>query len=60
VTEAKELWQWAKPYLEKTAPGSWFGNLYAKAIEAARCVGDPYAMKLKKKYLEWKKKVRLA
>jgi len=56
VAEAMELWQWAKPYLQKMAPGSWFGDLYSKAIAAASCVGDPYAMKLEKEYLQWKRK----
>jgi hypothetical protein len=56
VAEAMELWQWAKPYLQKMALGSWFGDLYSKAIAAASCVGDPYAMKLEKEYLQWKRK----
>lgn len=54
---AKELWVWVKPELLRVR--NWYGNLYVKAIAAAKAVGDAYAGNLEKEYLEWKKKVGL-
>lgn len=52
------LWIWAKSYLtEKT---NMYGNLYTKAIAAAKAMQDPYAAQLKQEYIAWKKKAGLS
>lgn len=54
---ADELWKWVKP--ELLGVKNWYGNLYTKAIAAAKAVADTYGDQLEKEYLEWKKKVGL-
>lgn len=54
---SEELWQWVKPYLQEKTKANMYGNLYKKGIEAAKCVGDPYAVQLEKEYSDWKKKM---
>ena len=37
-----------------------YGNLYKKAIDAAKTMGDLYAVQLEKAYFEWREKVGLS
>lgn len=46
------LWPWAKAELKRTTHK--FGNLYLKAIAAAKAAQDPYVLKLEAEYLVWK------
>jgi len=57
IAERFELWQWAKPHLQRRK--NRYGNLYKKAIAAASCVGDPYAARLEEEYADWKKEMGL-
>lgn len=51
------LWHWSKPrFMERK---NRYGNLYTKAIEAAKTVGDPDCRRIEGEYLEWKKQVGL-
>lgn len=52
---AESLWRWAKQELEGMT--DLYGNLYKKAIAAAKAVHDPYEATLTKEYEAWKKKM---
>lgn len=57
VKDSAKLWEWAKPYLKTRT--NMYGNLYKKAITAAKTVGDSYFLALEQEYIDWKKKVGL-
>lgn len=48
-----ELWSRIKPELQKRE--SLYGNLYKKAIAAAKFLNDPYSEQLEKEYIDWMK-----
>lgn len=52
---AESLWRWAKQELEGMT--DLYGNLYKKAIAAAKAIHDPYEATLTKEYEAWKKKM---
>lgn len=52
------LWTWAKPYTKGKT--NMYGNLYTKAINAAKIMQDPYATQLEQEYSAWKKKVGIS
>lgn len=54
---SQELWTWSKPYL--TNKRNMFGNLYEKAIAAAKCCKDSYAEQLEQDYIAWKNEIGL-
>ena len=49
-----DLWKWAKKYLLNMEKQKMFGNLYKKAIAAAKRCGDPIATELENEYITWK------
>lgn len=51
--KTKELWEWAKQ--ASAGLKNWYGNLYTKAIAAAKAVEDPYVSQLERKYRAWEK-----
>lgn len=51
--KTKELWEWAKQASAELK--NWYGNLYTKAIAAAKVVEDPYVSQLERKYRAWEK-----
>ena len=55
--DAEGIWHWAKTELK--AQEDIYGNLYEKAIDAAKTIGDSYAAQLEKQYFEWKERVGL-
>ncbi len=50
--DARPVWHWVKPYLQ-TMSDSLYGNLYKKAIRAARLMGDPLSSELSSQYRRW-------
>lgn len=54
--DAEGIWNWAKTELKQQ---NLYGNLYTKAIDAAKTMGDLYAVQLEKAYLEWKEQFAL-
>ena len=56
---SKTLWSWSKPYLLKMDRRQMFGNLYEKAIAAAKCCEDSYAAQLEQDYSAWKNEIGL-
>lgn len=52
VKDARDLWEWAKPYMQKSK--NRYGNLYIKAISAAKTIHDDYAVQLEQEYRNWK------
>lgn len=56
---SKELWGWSKLYLIKMERQQMFGNLYKKAIVAAKCCEDSYVVQLEQDYIAWKHEVGL-
>lgn len=50
--KAQELWKWCKPRL-KEKDTDLYGNLYEKAVCAAKKVGDVYAAELEEKHQQW-------
>ena len=56
-TSVPRLWPWAKAELKRTTHK--FGNLYIKAIAAAKAAKDPYALKLEAEYLLWQKRFKI-
>ena len=56
---SKELWSWSKSYLIKMDRRQMFGNLYEKAIAAAKCCEDPCAVQLEQDYILWKNEIGL-
>lgn len=54
---AEGLWGWAKQELEGMT--GLYGNLYTKAIAAAKAVGDPYEAALTEEYEEWRREMEL-
>ena len=54
---SQELWTWSKPYL--TNKRNMFGNLYEKAIAAAKCCEDSHAEQLEQDYIAWKNEIGL-
>lgn len=52
VKAARDLWEWAKPYMQKSK--NRYGNLYTKAILAAQTIHDDYAVQLEQEYRNWK------
>ena len=55
--DAEGIWRWAKRELK--AQKDLYGNLYKKAIDAAKAAGDCYAVELEKEYREWKERMEL-
>ena len=55
--DAAGIWRWAKK--ELGAQEDLYGNLYEKAIDAAKAAGDSCAAELEKEYREWKERVGL-
>ena len=49
-----DLWKWAKKYLLNMEKQKMFGNLYKKAIAAAKRCGYPIATELENEYITWK------
>lgn len=58
VEDAEGIWNWAKTELETQE--NIYGNLYKKAIDAAKIMGDLYAIQLEKAYFEWRERVKLS
>ena len=56
--DAEGIWNWAKTELKTRE--DMYGNLYKKAIDAAKTMGDLYAVQLEKAYFEWREKVGLS
>lgn len=57
VSDAEQLWKWAKPYLLNQT--NMYGNLYKKGIAAASFVNDSYSEQLEYDYKEWKKMIEI-
>lgn len=55
--KSEELWQWTKPYILTRT--NMYGNLYTKAIAAAKAAKDSYADILAKEYDKWKKEMKI-
>lgn len=55
--DAEGIWRWAKRELKTQK--DLYGNLYKKAIDAAKAAGDCYAAELEKEYREWKERMEL-
>lgn len=51
VKDARDLWEWAKPYLQKRK--NRYGDLYTKGISAAKTIHDDYAVQLEQEYMNW-------
>lgn len=58
-TENAGLWKQIKEELKDKPQSGWYGNLYTKAIAAAKAEDDPYAERLESEYLNWRKKCSL-
>lgn len=56
--DAPQLWQWCKPWILEQR-GWLHGNLYRKAAQAARKLGDPDAQMLEQGYRQWRQETRL-
>lgn len=56
--DARRLWQWSKPWILEQQ--NWLhGNLYRKAVQAARKMEDPDAEALEQRYRQWQQENQL-
>lgn len=58
-TPPLDLWNWTKKYLLNMEKQKMYGNLYKKAIAAAKRCGDSIATELENEYIIWKNKMRI-